>query len=99
MALLRTYSVLVVHDGFTEVATGHISLKFIRTDQLDLSLSLSGPFGLRSNANNLPKAAAAAIVMYNIAQYATWRRQARRCGLAESWSLAESLCREGHDSV
>ena len=50
MALLRTYSVLVVHDGFTEVATGHISLKFIRTDQLDLSLSHSGPFGLGNNA-------------------------------------------------
>ena len=64
MALLRTYSVLVVHDGFTEVATGDISLKFIRTDQLDLSLSHSGPFGLGNNANNLPKAAAAAIAAH-----------------------------------
>ena len=40
MALLRTYSAQVVRAGFAEVATGHISLKCIRTDQLDLILPL-----------------------------------------------------------
>ena len=38
-------------------------------------------------------------VMYNIVQYATWLADGRLCRLAESWSLAENLCREGHDSV